>query len=348
MRAAVFDRVGRVRVDELPDPTVEEPGDAVIRVTRSAICGSDLHFLHGKAPISSGEPMGHEAVGVVEATGPDVRRFGRGDRVVVAFDIVCGRCWFCTRGQTQLCEDFRNLGAGVFGGGLPGAQAERLRVPVADVNLLGIPDDVGDEAALFVGDVLSTGWYAASIARIAQGDTVAILGMGPVGYCAVQAALAMESAPGRVLALDREPARLALAAGAGAVPIDVTTSHPVTAVAEASGGRGADVVIEAVGSPDAFETASDVVRRGGTVVIVGMYAGETVQMQLGVWWARAIDLRFSGVCPVHTVWEAAMEALRAERVDPLPLISHRLPLADVARGYELFDRREATKVILLP
>lgn len=348
MRAAVFDRVGRVRVDDLPDPTVEEPGDAVIRVTRSAICGSDLHFLHGKAPISPGEGMGHEAVGVVEAAGPDVARFVPGDRVVVAFDIVCGRCWFCQRGQTQLCEDFRNLGAGAFGGGLAGAQAERLRVPVADVNLLEIPDGVGDEAALFVGDVLSTGWYAASIAGIAPGDTVAVVGVGPVGYCAVQAALAMESGPGRILALDRDPARLALAARAGAVPIDVAASHPVTAVAEASGGRGADVVIEAVGSPEAFETASDVVRRGGTVVIVGMYAGETVPMQLGVWWARAIDLRFSGLCPVHTVWEAAMEEVAAGRLDPLPLISHRLPLEEVARGYELFDRREATKVLLLP
>ena len=346
MRAAVFAEVGRVRVEDLPDPTVEDPGDVVIRVTRSAICGSDLHFFHGKAPIAPGEGMGHEAVGLVESVGADVRRFAPGDRVVVAFDIVCGRCWFCERGQTQLCEGFRNLGAGAFGGGLPGAQAELLRVPVGDVNLLAVPDGVGDEAALFVGDVLTTGWYAASIARIAPGDTVAIVGVGPVGYCAIQAALAIE--PGRVLALDRDPARLALAAEAGAVPIDVTARHPVTAVAEASGGRGADVVIEAVGQPDAFETASDVARRGATVVIVGMYMGETVPMQLGVWWARAIDLRFSGVCPVHAWWEATMDELAAGRLDPLPLISHRLPLAEVARGYELFDRHEATKVLLVP
>jgi threonine dehydrogenase-like Zn-dependent dehydrogenase len=346
VRAVVFDGVGRVRVDDVPDPHVEEAGDAVLRLTCSAICGSDLHFFHGKAPMAPGESIGHEAVGVVEETGAGVTRFAPGDRVVVAFDIVCGACWFCERGQTQLCEDFRNLGAGAFGGGLAGAQAERLRVPTADVNLLAVPGGVTDEAALFVGDVLTTGWYAASIAGIRQEDTVAVVGVGPVGYCTVQAALTRN--PRQVLALDRDPARLALAAAAGALPVDVTARHPVTAVAEATGGRGADVVVEAVGHPDAFETAADVARRGATVVVVGMYMGETVPMQLGVWWARAIDLRFSGVCPVHAWWEDAMAELAAGRLDPMPLVSHRLPLEEAARGYELFDRREATKVLLVP
>jgi threonine dehydrogenase-like Zn-dependent dehydrogenase len=183
MRAVVFEDVGRVRLEDLPDPVIEEPGDAVMRVTRSAICGSDLHFFHGKAPMSPGEGIGHEAVGVVEQVGPGVTGFAAGDRVVVAFDIACGACWFCERGQTQLCEDFRNLGAGAFGGGLAGAQAERLRVPVADVNLLRVPDGMDDEAAVFVGDVLTTGWYAASIAEIGPEDTVAVVGLGPVGFC---------------------------------------------------------------------------------------------------------------------------------------------------------------------
>ena len=124
MRAVVFQGMGRVAVGEVPDPRIEDPHDAVVRVTRSAICGSDLHFLHGKAPLEPGETIGHEAVGVVEEVGPDVERFRPGDRVVVAFDIVCGHCWFCRVGQTQLCEDFRSLGAGAFGGGLGGAQAE--------------------------------------------------------------------------------------------------------------------------------------------------------------------------------------------------------------------------------
>jgi alcohol dehydrogenase len=346
VRAVLFDGVGRVRVDDVPDPVVEEPGDVVLRLTCSAICGSDLHFFHGKAPMSPGEGIGHEAVGVVEEAGTGVTRFAPGDRVVVAFDIVCGACWFCERGQTQLCEHFRNLGAGAFGGGLAGAQAERLRVPTADVNLLAVPEGVTDEAALFVGDVLTTGWYAASISDIGEADTVAVVGVGPVGYCTVQSALALR--PRQVLALDRDPARLALAEAAGALPIDVTARHPVTAVAEATSGRGADVVIEAVGHPDAFETAADVARRGARVVVVGMYTGETISMQLGVWWARAIDLRFSGVCPVHAWWEEAMGELAAGRLDPMPLVSHRLPLEEAGHGYGLFDRREATKVLLLP
>ncbi|MGZ4150338.1 MAG: alcohol dehydrogenase catalytic domain-containing protein, partial [Actinomycetota bacterium] len=164
MRAVVFDRPGRVRVHDVPDPAVQEPADAVVRVTRAAICGSDLHFFHLKAPIAPGEVMGHEAVGLVESVGGAVSTVRPGDRVVVAFHIACGDCWFCRLGETALCEDFRNLGAGAFSGGLAGTQAERVRVPNADVNLLAIPDGVHDEAALFVGDVLTTAYYAASIA----------------------------------------------------------------------------------------------------------------------------------------------------------------------------------------
>ncbi len=346
MRAVVFDDVGRVRVADVPDPTVEEPDDAVVRVTRTAICGSDLHFLHGKTPIDAGGVMGHEAVGVVESVGSGVTRFAVGDRVVVAFNIACGACWFCARGETQLCEDFRNLGAGAFGGGLAGAQASLLRVPVADVNLLAIPDDVEDERALFVGDVLTTGLYAASIAGIGPEDTVAVLGCGPVGFFCIQAARALGAS--RVFGIDREPTRLALAASVGAATVDARERHPATALAEATGGRGADVVLEAVGTPEAFEDAIGTVRRGGRVVVVGVYAGETIEVQLGVYWARALTLRFAGICPVHAWWERAMAEVRAGTIDPLPLISHRLPLEDASEGYAIFDRREATKVVLTP
>ena len=165
MRAVVFGGVREVRVADVPDAVVQEPDDAVVRVTRTAICGSDLHFFHGKAPIEPGDVLGHEAVGVVEAVGPNVERFSPGDRVVVAFNIACGACWFCRRGEHQLCDDFRNLGAGAFGGSLAGAQATHVRVPVADVNLLHIPEGMDDERALFVGDILTTGVYAASIAE---------------------------------------------------------------------------------------------------------------------------------------------------------------------------------------
>lgn len=346
MRAVVYREAGRVEVSEVPEPELEDPRDAIVRVTRSAICGSDLHFFHGKAPLEPGDVIGHEGVGVVERLGSDVSSVAREQRVVVAFNIACGECWFCRNGQTALCEDFRNLGAGIFGGGLAGTQAELVRVPNADVNLLPIPEQVDDEAALFVGDVLTTGFYAAEVSGIRAGDTVAVVGAGPVGYFAIQSALLHE--PAAVVAIDLEPARLALAEAAGAVPLNPKERNPQTALSERTEGRGADVVIEAVGTLDAFETALGVVRRGGTVVVVGMYTSETYPAQLGVWWARALDLRFTGVCPVHAWWRRAMAELEAGRLDPMPLVSHRLPLDDAALGYELFDSRRATKVLLLP
>ena len=345
MRAVVFDAPGRVRVVDVPEPVLRERGDAIVRVTRTAICGSDLHLFHLKAPIDPGEILGHEAVGVVEAVDEGVTSVRPGDRVVVSFDIACGACWFCLRGETSLCEDFRNLGAGAFGGGLPGAQAELVRIPTADVNLLTLPDDLDDDHALFLGDVLTTGVYAASIAGIEPGDTVAVVGLGPVGSFAIQAARSLGAV---VYALDREDGRLALAARLGAVAVDVRAQNPQMALARVTGDRGADVVIEAVGTPDAYTTAIDVVRRGGTVVVVGMYAGEAVEMQLGVYWARGLTVRFAGICPVHSWWERALEEVRAGRIDPVSIVSHRLPLEEASTGYDLFDRREATKVVLVP
>ena len=346
MRAVVYREPGRVEVADVPDPELEDPSDAIVRVTRSAICGSDLHFFHGKAPLEPGDVIGHEAVGVVERAGSDVSSVTPGQRVVVAFNIACGECWFCRNEQTALCEDFRNLGAGIFGGGLAGTQAELVRVPNADVNLLAVPELVEDEAALFVGDVLTTGLYAAGIAGIRAGDTVAVVGAGPVGYFAIQSARLLD--PAAVVAIDLEPDRLALAEKAGAVPLNPTKQNPQTALAERTDGRGADVVIEAVGGPEAFETALKIVRRGGIVVVVGMYTSETYPAQLGVWWARTLDLRFAGVCPIHAWWRRAMAEVEAGRLDPMPLISHRLPLQDAALGYELFESRRATKVLLVP
>jgi threonine dehydrogenase-like Zn-dependent dehydrogenase len=346
MRGVVFDGAGRVRVTDLPDPTVEAPGDAIVRITRAGICGSDLHLLHGKAPLDVGEPMGHEAAGVVEAVGPDVEDIREGDRVAVAFNVACGHCWFCGHGQSALCDDDAIFGYGIFGGALPGAQAEKLRVPNADVNLLRIPGAVDDEAAVFVGDVLTTGCYAAGLADPGPEDVVAVLGCGPVGYCTILGLRA--SGATSVYALDRDTGRLGLAEKSGAIPIDVDRRNPAAALAEATDGRGADVVIDAVGHPDAFEGAIDVVRRGGTVVVVGVYSSETTELQLGAYWARALTIRFAGLTPVLAWWDRAVASLERGEVDPRPLISHRLPLEDAAEGYRLFDRREASKVVLLP
>ncbi|HEX8099539.1 MAG TPA: alcohol dehydrogenase catalytic domain-containing protein [Actinomycetota bacterium] len=346
MKAVVYEDVRQVKVDDVPDATVEDPQDAVVRVSAAGICGSDLHFYSGKAPLMPGETIGHEAVGVVEDVGPEVKGFKAGDRVVIAFDIACGHCWFCQHGQSSLCEEFRNLGAGMFGGGLGGAQAELVRIPYADTNLLRIPEGVEDERALFVGDILTTAYYGAAIAGIEPGDTVAVVGAGPVGFFCAQAAKLHD--PKQVLVLDMEPSRLELAEKIGAVPVNVKDRNPQMAVSDMTEGRGADVVIEAVGNVSAYETAFEVVRRGGRICVVGMFVTESIEIPLGIYWTKAIRIQFAGICPVHSWWDGAMKAVQEGKIDPLPIISHTLPLAEAAHGYELFESREATKVVLRP
>ena len=346
MRSVVFQEVGKVRVDDVPEPTIEDPGDAVVQISMAAICGSDLHMLRGKTPLMEGEPIGHEGLGVVREVGPNVTKVAPGDRVVISFDIVDGDCWFCQHGQTGLCENFRNLGAGIFGGNLGGTQAEFVRVPVADVNLLKVPDDVDDEHALFVGDILTTGVYAAGIARIQPGDTVAVIGAGPVGFFTAQAAKLHD--PRQILVLDMEPDRLALVEKVGATPINVKERNGQMAVSQLTEGRGADVAVDAVGHLSALESALEVVRRGGTVCVVGQYVVESIDLPLGQTYTRALTIVMSGLCPIHVWWERAMQAVQDGTIDPIPLISHRLSLDEAVKGYELFDNREATKVVLTP
>ena len=258
--------------------------------------------------MTPGEMLGHEGVGVVEEVGARVTRFRPGDRVAIAFDNVCGTCWYCSLGESSLCSGLRNLGLGAVGGGLGGTQAESVTVPRADHNLLPIPDEVDDEHALFLGDVLTTGYYG----------------------------------------IDLVPDRLDLVRGQGAIAIDPSAGDVKAAVREATGGRGADVAVEAVGTLAGFETAKAVVRRGGRISIVGVYGDDVLELRMNQYWTRGLKLLFAGICPVHGWWERAMEAVRDGRIDPMPLISHRLPLEEAPRGYELFDRREATKVVLVP
>jgi threonine dehydrogenase-like Zn-dependent dehydrogenase len=343
MRAVQFEGGGRVRVADVPAPRIEEPGDAIVRVTRAAICGSDLHAVSGRLEVEPGDPLGHEGMGVIEEVAAGVARFRVGERVAIAFDNACGECWYCRRGETALCGSLRNLG---LGEGLGGTQAEAVRVPRADHNLLAIPDDVDDERALFLGDVLTTGWYGVALAGVEPGESVAVVGCGPVGYFAVQAARALGAGP--VLALDVDPARLELARRAGAEPVDVGRADPKLTVREATGGRGADLAVEAVGSLDAFATARAVIRRGGRITVLGLHAGGTLEVPMGEYWLRSVKLLFAGVCPVHAWWGRTLEAVRNGEVDPMPLISHRLPLEEAAAGYDLFARREATKVVLTP
>jgi threonine dehydrogenase-like Zn-dependent dehydrogenase len=285
-------------------------------------------------------------VGVIEEVGPEVSRFRVGDRVAIPFDNVCGTCWYCAHGESSLCSGLRNLGLGAAGGGLGGMQAEAVRVPRADHNLLAIPDDVDDDRALFVGDVLTTGWYATALAAPKPGESVAVVGCGPVGYFAVLAAMALGVHP--VVGIDLVPSRLDLVRAAGGVGIDPSAGDVKAAVREVTEGRGVDVAVEAVGGLPAFETARAVVRRGGRISVIGVYGDEVLPVGVREYWTRGLKLLFGGICPVQGWWERTMRAVRSGEVDPIPLISHRLPLDDAVRGYELFQRREATKVVLAP
>jgi threonine dehydrogenase-like Zn-dependent dehydrogenase len=266
--------------------------------------------------------------------------------LAIEFDNVCGACCYCSRGVWSVCAGLRTLGLGGGGGGLGGTQAELVRVPRADANLLPIADEVDDEHALFVGDVLTTGFYGVSLAGPRPGEGVAVVGCGPVGFFAVQAARLLGADP--VIGIDLVPERLALVHAQGAVAVDPSSDDLKTAVREATEGRGVDVAVEAVGTMASFEAARTVVRRGGRISVVGVYGDDTLEVKMNEYWTRGLKLLFAGICPVHGWWERAMEAVRNGDIDPIPLISHRLPLDEAPAGYELFERREATKVVLVP
>lgn len=349
MRGLIFKDVGKVEVEEVPDPKIEEPTDAIVRVTTAPICGSDLHLFHGRVPgLTPGTVIGHELVGTVEEVGPEVKKVKPGDRVVGSFLVPCGACWWCDRGEYNNCDNgnFRALGYGMFSGDLQGAQAEKVRMPVADLTLLPIGDDLTDEQAVFAGDILTTGYYAARLANISKGDTVAVIGCGPVGLFTLQYCRLYE--PVRLLALDSVPERLKVAESLGATPIDVSRKNPVIAVESLTEGRGADVAIDCVGAEPAFRSAYEILRSGGHLVVVGVYVELEYAFPLGEAWRKNIKISFSGVTPVPRWWREALEAVREGKVDPTVIISHTLPLEEGPKGYELFDNKQATKVILKP
>lgn len=347
MRAILFEDVGKISLGDYPDPAVQDPGDVVVKVTTAAICGSDLHLLHGKIPgLRPGSVIGHEFVGIVESVGPNVKRFKTGDRVVGSFMISCGSCWGCLRGEYNLCEDMGTLGYGMFVGDLDGSQAEYVRIPHADVNLHAIDPGLTDEQAIFAGDVLSTAAYIAARAQIQEGDTVAITGAGPVGLFTLMCALTY--GPERVFMVDQAEDRLKLAESIGAIPMDMTKVNPVVALQRQTGDRGADVVIECVGSPAAFTTAINAVRAGGTVAVIGVYTDLSFDFPLGEVWRRGIRIEMGGSANVQGHWSRTLELVKQGLIDPTLIISHTMPLEEALRGYELFEAREALKVVLKP
>jgi 2-desacetyl-2-hydroxyethyl bacteriochlorophyllide A dehydrogenase len=344
MQAVTFQAPRRVEVRDRPEPVLSGREDAIVAVQASGICGSDLHIYHGRVRIEPGFTLGHEFVGRVLEVGDGVTRVAVGDRVLGCFHCACGTCYFCLRGAYHKCERARTFGHGALLGDLQGTQAERALVPMANLTLRRVPEDVPDEVALFAGDVAGTGYHSVVEAGVRPGDSVAVLGLGPVGLLAAQAALAAGARP--VFALDAVQARLAVARALGAVPVHLTESSPRDVVRAATDKRGVDAAIDCVGHPDALDMAIRLTRSAGTVVATGVYA-EPCQVHMGLVWIKAITLKCGQANVIGHV-DRVLGMLASGTLDPRPLITHRLPLSAAAEAYATYDRREALKIVLTP
>src|SRR5262245_41366518 len=335
MRAVTFQAPGEVRVEDVPEPELGEPGDAIVRIEASGVCGSDLHIYHGRVKIEPGFTIGHEYVGTVTAVGDEVREVAVGDRVLGCFQTACGNCFFCSRGLFHKCDSSRTFGHGATLGSLQGTQAEQALVPSADLVLRKVPAGMSDEVALFAGDVMGTGYHAAVESGLGAGDTAVVLGLGPVGLCAAQAALAVGAA--QVIAIDTVPERLAMAESFGAQPVHLTEEDPRAAVREATEGRGVDACIDAVGDPRALELAIRFTGKCGTVQAVGVYA-ERCEVHMGLFWIKALNMR-SGHANVIGHVDRVLELMSSGRLNPGPLVTHHMKLDQAPEAYALYDRR---------
>ncbi len=344
MRAVTFQSPREVRVDERPLPELSSRDEAIVAVQSSGICGSDLHIYHGRVKIDPGFTIGHEFVGTVVAAGDAVTRVETGDRVLGCFHSACGMCWFCLRGAYHKCDRMRVFGHGALLGSLQGTQAEQALVPMANMTLRRVPEGVSDEVALFAGDVMGTAYHAVVESGVRAGDSVAVLGLGPVGLCAVQVALAAGAGP--VFAVDTVQERLAVARSFGATAVHLTEQSPRDEIRRATGERGVDTAIDAVGHPDALDSAIRLARKAGTVVAIGVYA-EPCQVHMGVVWIKALTLR-TGHANVIGHVDRVLAMLAAGTLDPTPLVSHHMALDDAPEAYEVYDRHEALKIVLTP
>ena len=344
MRAVTFQAPMEVRVEERPEPELQSSDDAVVAIEASGICGSDLHIYHGRVKIEPGFTIGHEFVGRVVAAGDAVTRVSEGDRVLGCFHTACGTCFYCLRGVYQKCERGRVFGHGDALGSLPGTQADQALVPMANLTLRPVPEGVSDDVALFAGDVMGTAYHAVEGGDVRPGDSVAVLGLGPVGLCAVQ--IAVSAGAGPVLAIDSVTERLEVARGFGAVPVHLTEENPRDVVRTLTGGRGVATAIDAVGHPDALDLAIRLARSAGTVVAIGVYA-EPCQVHMGVVWIKGLTLR-TGQANVIGHVDRVLGMLAAGTLDPAPLVTHHMPLDDAPEGYAIYDRREALKIVLRP
>jgi threonine dehydrogenase-like Zn-dependent dehydrogenase len=343
VKAVVLRAPGDVGVDEVADPRIQQPGDAIVRVRATAICGADLFPFHGMTPgFEPGTILGHEFAGEVVEVGPGVTVLQPGMRVVNASMISDGTCPSCLAGRVTQCEGRSLFGySGVYPR-LDGGQAELVRVPKAERALRPLPDEVSDEAATFLADILPTGHGAVVRGGVHGGDTVAVVGCGPVGLMAVLCAVPLAA---RLIAVDSVRARRELAARLGAEAIE--PERAADAVAEATAGLGADVVIEAAGSPGGLDASLRLARGRGTVSVVGAHFEPDYPLDNALMFERELTLRFSIGDPTADAGLLLDKLARGE-LDPRAVVTHRLPLADAAEAYRLFDSREATKVVMTP
>ncbi|WP_027589475.1 zinc-dependent alcohol dehydrogenase [Pseudomonas sp. RL] len=388
MRALTYHGAHDVRVDTVPDPKLQQPDDILLRVTATAICGSDLHLYHGKIPETrDGDIFGHEFMGIVEEVGTGVTALKPGDRVIVPFVIACGDCFFCRQDLFAACETTNPgrgailnkkqipPGAALFGyshlyGGIPGGQAEFVRVPQANTGPFKVPTSLPDERVLFLTDILPTGYQAAVNAGLKAGSSVAIYGAGPVGL--MTAACARLLGAEQIFMVDQFAHRLQFAQEAyGVIPIDFTQDDDpaATIIEQTAGHRGVDAAIDAVGFEAKGSTTETVlatlkleasvgkvlrqciaaVRRGGVVSVPGVYAGFLHGFLFGDAFDKGLTFKM-GQTHVQALLPQLLEHIEQGRLSPEIIISHRLPLAEAAKGYELFDKHqdECRKVILLP
>jgi threonine dehydrogenase-like Zn-dependent dehydrogenase len=344
MRAVTYQAPGEVRLEEVADPELTSPDEAIIAIEATGVCGSDLHIFHGRVPVDPGTTIGHEYVGTVTAVGDAVTRVAVGDRVLGCFLVACGSCTNCLRGEYHRCERGRTFGHGKNLGSLGGTQADQALIPFADITLRKVPEGMSAETALFAGDVAGTGYHAIAHAGMREGDTVAVLGLGPVGLCAVQAAVAGGAT--QVFAVDSVAQRLDLAAQFGATPIHLTEGDPKREVRAATEGRGADVVVEAVGRPEAVDAAISLARNAGTVSGIGVQVGKA-EMNLGLAWLKGLDLRL-GQANVIAHVDRVLALLDSGKLDPTPMVTHHMKLDEAVEAYDIYDRREALKILLTP
>jgi len=343
MLATVLQGPLDVRVEEVPDPVLPGPAGIIVTVDRTAICGSDLHLYHD-APTGGGIHLGHEAIGTVAEAGSEVHSVQVGDRVLVSGVIGCGLCRPCLSGYPNLCEAGQAAAFGTMAS-LPGGQAEAMAVPFADRFVLPIPEDVADEAAVLLTDILPTGYVGALRANITPGSTVVIMGLGPVGIMALQCAQLFS--PGRILAIDMVPERLARAERMGAEPIDARVASGSQQVMMATGGRGAESVIEAVGADASVQDAVMCAASGGTVSIVGVNLRMDLPFPMALVLLKSLTVR-SVFAPIPSTWPALVPLIQAGRFELPETFTHHMGLSQAAEAYQLFDSRSdgVLKVLL--